>query len=419
MHTQFLTHIDQHIQHIFADLKMRGPLETLQHRETSYNDFLKLGLPKRTDKTWQYMSLKQLFQEGMCCISKPDEVKLPMHAKELPHHVEIYNGQLAGTKNIPQGVSVGTILGLSLPTATLEHTYSSSIGALVEAASPDEVVIYIAPNAQIETPLSLGLIADATGSLFLPHRVRLIVGEGASLTLDEEYISTKHGSVTSAFLLDIELGARAHLEYISSLDERYEQMYIRSVRVHADTMSSMHYVSYLGNSSLVNQSFQIYLAGEKAQADIGVVSMPSLAGVHSSILSVKHVADETVSNQLVKIVANDKATGQFYGTIEIPSNKHKIEAHQQVRGLFTSDEARINCVPELRIYSDDVVCSHGLSVGHVDEESLAFAQSRGLSEQHARQMLLYGFLSEPLQKIKNNVVRKRLVHTLEKQMKLY
>jgi Fe-S cluster assembly protein SufD len=124
--------------------------------------------------------------------------------------------------------------------------------------------------------------------------------------------------------------------------------------------------------------------------------------------TMNHMAPHSTSNELYKGVLKGKASGVFYGKINVFKDAQKTNAFQSNRNLLLSDDASVNAKPALEIYADDVKCSHGSTTGQLDEKALFYLRSRGISQDRAVQLLLEGFLSEVINEVKNESLRNRV-----------
>ena len=139
---------------------------------------------------------------------------------------------------------------------------------------------------------------------------------------------------------------------------------------------------------------KIRLTQETAESHLSVVYLSDQAHENKLTCRMEHLVGKTKSNQLIKGVATGKTKGIFEGIIYIAPDAQKCEGYQKHAAVLLSEEAQVRCVPELNIYADDVMCSHGSAVGSLDEEQLFYLKARGIPEIKAKEMLLKGFLSE-------------------------
>ena len=148
------------------------------------------------------------------------------------------------------------------------------------------------------------------------------------------------------------------------------------------------YLLLMGNEANLN----VHLIGENAKVNIKAVYLSQTNQNNKLNFCVEHSAGGTYSSQLIKGVAAGNGRTEFYGIIRIPKDCQKCEGAQTHKGLLLSDDAVIKATPELEIYADDVKCSHGSSIGFLDETALFYLMSRGVDEKTATQMLIKAFL---------------------------
>jgi len=162
----------------------------------------------------------------------------------------------------------------------------------------------------------------------------------------------------------------------------------------------------LGGVGRVNLSLQVDLVGTGAEFKLDGLFIASSSSFTSVNVKVNHLSPDTTSRQLVKGIAADTATGSFSGMIYVARDAQRTDAMQQNRNLQLTDTAHILTHPGLEIYADDVKCSHGATVGQLDEESVYYMRQRGVSEAEARRMQLQGFAAEIIDRCPSEEVRK-------------
>jgi Fe-S cluster assembly protein SufD len=150
----------------------------------------------------------------------------------------------------------------------------------------------------------------------------------------------------------------------------------------------------LGVGESASLSLSVDLAGEGAAFHLHALSVAAGEGRAAIDVRVNHLAGNCVSRQLVKSIAADAATGSFTGLVHVAPGAQLTDAGQRNQNLQLSDTAHIHTQPGLEIYADDVKCSHGATIGRLDEEAVYYMRQRGLSEAEARRMQLHGFADE-------------------------
>ena len=194
----------------------------------------------------------------------------------------------------------------------------------------------------------------------------------------------------------------------------FEQVFVdESVNLHLIQEAGSRVKIHLINFSSATNSITIEQAGEGCETEI--YALAYLHGEESVTTEthVKHAVGGGKSNQLIKLVLDDKACGRFIGDLKIVPDAQQTEAHQTNRNLLLSDEAEMRTQPQLEIYADDVQATHGASTGQLDESALFYMQQRGISKQKARQLLVNAFMKEVLDSISDSAIRDQLLNTID------
>jgi Fe-S cluster assembly protein SufD len=229
----------------------------------------------------------------------------------------------------------------------------------------------------------------------LRHRISL--GEGAQLTLIE--LAKGEGVYWHDPVSDIALAAGAKLTHIRLQDESREAFHLATIRAHlAEGAAYDHFTATIG-ARLSRAEIGAVLAGRTALAHLNAVQL--LGGTqHGDFTSmVRHQAPACASRQTVKSVLAGSAHGVFQGRIEVARGAQQTDGFQLSQALLLSPGAEMDIKPELEIYADDVKCSHGATIGALDEEQLFYLRARGIPAEQARAMLIRAFLEEALEPV--------------------
>lgn len=388
----------------------------------------KIALPTRKTETWRYSPLKK------------DLLDLPlaMEPQSIDENVILISaGRLVNQLELPEGVRVDEVCPQSV--TSLHSTPSISSGTeesgteeprclslskaprfsqrhpmvclnAVEANS--QITITIDKNINVSEPIEI-VYLDAPGTR-TNARVLVQVGANASVQLLERNISTDNYT-NSVMQIELADGAKAfhhqmichdnthtHAVFVSQAkDSRFEQFVLCSskgfCRLDVD-------VDLRGEGASC-KSQGAYLLTEKAHFDY-----------HSYV---KHNASHTRSDVDFRGLIDDHATGVFHSSAIATKDKKQIEAHQHNHNLLMSSTAKINTQPVLEIDTDDIACSHGATVGQIDEEAVFYCQSRGIRESKARAMLTQSFLARQSNCIQNVSLAKRFKCALCDSMKAH
>jgi Fe-S cluster assembly protein SufD len=269
--------------------------------------------------------------------------------------------------------------------------------ALINAEHAEQgITLDIPPGVDAGTVLLISQAGGTEPFAFHP-RHRITLGEGAQLTLIEIAKGTGvywHNPVT-----DIVLHEGAKLSHVRLQDESREAFSLATIRAEiAENAVYEHFTATIG-AKLSRTEIHAALIGTNALAHLNAAQL--LTGTqHGDFTSViAHKAPNCASRQTVKSVLAENARGVFQGRIEVAKVAQKTDGYQMSQALLLSPNAEMDIKPELEIFADDVKCSHGATIGALDEEQVFYLRSRGIPEAQARSMLIRAFLEEALEPV--------------------
>ena len=217
---------------------------------------------------------------------------------------------------------------------------------------------------------------------------------------------------------DIEVSINKNIEFLLSLNSKVHHIYIskfnKNTNIEKDLScniadnASYEYSSIQRPLSHVKIDSTIKLNGENAKCNFAEAIQLDEKANFSHILKIAHHASSTISKQRHNLIANGESSGKFHGTIFAEKNIYNIEADQLSKNLLLSDDANIKSFPILEIYTDSIRCSHGSSVGMINENQLAYLMARGIEKKLAINMIIEGLLNDILPHEKNQLIRSLL-----------
>jgi Fe-S cluster assembly protein SufD len=214
-------------------------------------------------------------------------------------------------------------------------------------------------------------------------------------------------------LTDVVLGEDAQVEHYKVQDEPETAFHLAllDVRQHRGSRFGSHSIMLGGR--IARQEVRVSLQEEGAEVSLDGLYLPRGEQVHDNTIFVDHAAINCTSHQLYKGVLGGRGRGVFNGHIMVRAGADGTDANQKNKNLILSDRAEADTRPRLEIYADDVKCTHGAAVGQMDEQAVLYLRSRGLSAQAARQLLVYAFVHEMVDRIALAPVREQLQALLE------
>jgi Fe-S cluster assembly protein SufD len=261
----------------------------------------------------------------------------------------------------------------------------------------------------VEAPISLLFISVLGGEPSMAHPRNLIVAEeNSQASIVEDYISLGSGVFFSNAVTELIAGDNAVISHYLIEREDSKSLNVSTLFTRQGRSSNVASHSVLLGGALVRNSVHPVLAGEGAECLINGLFIGKGRQHLDNYMLVEHASPHCSSRQFYNGILDDHAHGVFHGRIVVQKDAQKTDAKQTNRNLLLSDNAQIDTKPQLEIYADDVKCTHGATIGQVEEQALFYLRSRGIDEASARGLLLYAFASECLDRMSCAPVREYL-----------
>ncbi len=224
----------------------------------------------------------------------------------------------------------------------------------------------------------------------------------------EHYVTLADGVYLSNAVTELVAGENAIIHHYLIEEESAHAFNVETLRIEQGRSSQVTSHSLLFGGAIVRNNVHPVLAGEGAYCLINGLFMGAGTQHLDNYMKVEHASAHCDSRQFYNGILDDQARGVFHGRIVVHPGAQKTDAKQTNRNLLLSDSAQIDTKPQLEIYADDVKCTHGATIGQLDEGAIFYLRSRGIPEQEARAILLLGFAGESLQRMKSEVIRTHL-----------
>jgi len=398
-----------------------GPEWVRVLRDGAAKQFHAHGLPTRKDEAWKYTGLGSLEQSGTRLAKEVETtvVSFPAPVIEAEHPVGMLDGRMLELiGELPTGVTLlplekalsAGMTGLqelleSLPPSKQKQLSSDGFSALNTATLENGVVIHVAANVDGGQFLlnwsTTDAGADGDARLF-NSRVCMILEAGAKLELIEQFESQNANTTNLVFQAD--LGKGAALQHIRLQQESHDAGLITRTEVAQQTDSEYSYFGFDLGGGLVRHDLHCRLLGSAAKASLNGAYLLDGSRHVDNHAKVDHMAPGGFSEQYFRGVAGDSGKAVFNTAVYVHPGADGTEAKQSNANILLSKRAEIDTKPELEIYADEVIASHGATVGQLDEQAIFYLRSRGLNEEQARQILTTAFC----QSVSDNLVDRQL-----------
>ena len=295
--------------------------------------------------------------------------------------------------------------------------YRHAFAALNAALAEDGAFIELPPRTIIEEPIELVFFSttDGTPLLSSPRSV-VLAGPESGVTVVETYAGRAGDRYCTNAVTEVVLAEGAHVEHHKIQDESEHAFHLASLEVHEgrDSRFSSHLIS-LG-SQLARHEVEVRLTAEGAEVDLDGLYLPRGTQHHDNPILIEHAAPHCTSRQRYKGIADDHGHGVFNGRVVVRPGSFGTDARQTNKNLLLSDQAEVDTRPRLEIFADDVLCTHGATVGRLDEDALFYLRSRGIPHAIARDLLTHGFAQEMVARWHPAALRARVESLLDHRL---
>ncbi|QWF70010.1 Fe-S cluster assembly protein SufD [Methylomonas paludis] len=418
-HQTYLTAYPQYA----ADLADETGLWLQAFRQSAWQEFSSHGFPTIREEEWRYTNLaalnKTLYQPVAAQLLA--ETSLTAYRLADAWSVVLVNGRLVQSLSrldgLPDGVSLQSIaLALQNPNADLQNllgkaalTSEHSMIAFNAAWFTDGVWLDVAPGTVLNKTIQIIHIVTDVNALAATRNV-LHVHSGAQLEVLETYVGSSETYLTTAvnecFLeADAEL-TLYKLQAEAAKATHFGGTYVKQARDSRFTQHNFALGAGLARSDIHSD---LDFAAECRLNGLTVASQRQHIDNHTRI---NHNQPQGISREYYKAVLDQRARGVFQGRVVVAEQAQKTDSEMNNRNLLLSADAEVDSKPQLEIYADDVKCSHGLTVGQLDEKSVFYLQSRGIDHLSARHILTFAFANEMLDKVDNPSLKAQLFQVL-------
>lgn len=433
-----LTYIDWYLkkfEEFEAGLNGHRELHVNKIRREAIDVFRKEGFPTPRQEEWKYTNLKSLSGQQFPLAKFPGEVSrediAPFFFRTDSKRVLVFvNGYFS--RELSRVESDSKILVLdNLKNAFLTHQNlvkkyfatgadyrKNSVAALNTAFALEGAFIYVPAGVQISEPIYLLHISHPGDSSFQAHpRSLFVIDENSTVQIVEAHYHLSDFPYFNNRVSEIHISAGARLNHITIQDESQQAFCLSTGVVRQEANSEYRNIRLDIGGALVRNDLNVHLKGEGGETHLYGLYLGNGHQHIDNHTLVDHQRSNCVSNELYKGILTDKARGVFSGAIIVQQDAQKTNAFQSNKNLLLSSEAEVDSRPQLKIFADDVRCTHGATIGQLDEEALFYLRQRGISEEDANVMLRYAFATDILAEIKPEFIRKKVEERVNRRFR--
>jgi Fe-S cluster assembly protein SufD len=403
-------------------------------RKAAIDRFAELGFPTTHNEEWKYTNVAPIarvpFQPALGApLAAPELERLPFADLECSRLVFLnghYCPELSSLGALPQGVKAGHLAG-ALAASRQKHgstlleehlaRYASfhnhPFVALNTAFMEDGALVEVPRDVVLARPILLLFLATTNGQPAVVHpRNLILVGRGSQASFIEGYAGLDQqvgeGIYFTNAVTEVVADEGTVIDYCKVQQESDASFHLATLQVHLARSSSVTTHSIALGGALVREEINTVLDGEGAECLLDGLYMVSGTQHVDNHTVIDHAKPHCGSRELYKGVLDGHSSGVFNGKIVVRKDAQKTDSKQSNKNLLLSEDAVVNTKPQLEIYADDVKCTHGATIGQVDQEAIFYLRSRGIGLEEARSLLIQAFAKEIVARIKFEPLRARL-----------
>ena len=403
-------------------------------RTEAIEQFEKAGFPNRKHEEWKYTSLNSLVKNDYSVFPKGDATVEFKEVKQyFLHEIEsykivfidgVYSSFLSDTTH--EGADI-CILSSALKQPKykmiVDHYFgkisskNDSLTSLNTAFSKEGVFVNIPKNVVLPKPIQI--LHFSTGNekeIMLQPRNLIVVGENSHVQIYERHQSLSDNTVLTNAVTEVFAHKRAIADIYKIQNDRKTSSIIDNVYVHQKGSSIVSVNTFSFGGNITRNNLEFHQEGEHITSNLnGITVIGAKQHVDNHTL-VHHKQENCESHEMYKGIYDDSATGVFNGKVIVDKLAQKTNAYQQNDNILIGDKASINAKPQLEIFADDVKCSHGCTIGQLDDSALFYLQSRGIPQKEAKALMLFAFCNDVVEKIKIPGLKPRINKILAQKL---
>jgi Fe-S cluster assembly protein SufD len=427
----------ENIQERFVELQSNnqdGQLATL--RQNAFEAFNRMGVPTSKHEEWKYTRIGGLFNKEFdiarhVSLTSDDIAEFRLPGYQNANELVFINGAYTPALSVVRSKELEV---LPLQDAAADERFSAIISknlgqsgryvkdgihALNTAFMQEGVFVHVRKGKTTEHPVYIYNITDARSVNILSQPRSLFhIAENAEVQIVETYATLGLCESFTNQVMEAVVERDARVEYYKIQNDAAHTHQVSTTLFRQVSKSFVHAVTITLNGGIVRNNLNFGMAADNSESHMyGLYFLKGKTHADNHTV-VDNIQPNCLSNELYKGIIDDQATAVFNGKIFVQPLAQKTNAFQSNKNILLSDAATVNTKPQLEIFADDVKCSHGCTVGRLDEEGMFYLRSRGISEQTARALLVHAFAVDILEHIKPEPIRAYVDQLIEERLQL-
>lgn len=391
---------------------LTNPISNVENSD-AFSYFLNNGIPTNKDEEWKYTSLKQLISNDFSIEAKGEEIsqdELDKSTLKTKHQIIFLNGEMVKKPEI-DGVLVTSYTDKN-------PSFEDAFTALNAAYANNGYRIHVEKNVHLKDSIEVIFLSKNTTNNFIQYRNRIDLNENSSIKIIEHFKCLDKNLCFTNSLTNINLDKSSNIEFNKLQNHNDFQIVVDNTIINQDEKSYSTINTLLLGGKFTRNNLSFYQNGEYCESNMNGVVILNNNEFGDNHTYVDHKNANCESNELYKGIYLDKSKGVFNGKIMVRPDAQKINAFQANNNLLLSENSSINSKPQLEIYADDVKCSHGCTIGQLDDNALFYMRTRGISKEDAKTILTFAFASEAIEKLTIDELADITKKEMEKKLNL-
>lgn len=398
-------------------------------KKAAYEDLKSLSFPTNRDEEWRFTDIKRIGRRSFTNAPKVTDTIATYDTATVPEAKNstivfvngLFNESLSKVSNLPSGVILTDIqTAIRNHSSLVEKHFNTAnnfegdyFERLNTAFFEDGLFVYVPADTKLDATLHLVYLSEGTEEFATFPRNLIIAEHHAEFTVVEEYVGNDNHAYLTTSMSEVILGAEAKMAHVRLQKDGLDAFHINRIVSKLERGADLQSYTISLGSSLFRNDVRAIMNGEGSHATLDglvLVSGTQLSDTHSIM---DHKTPHCTSHQLHKTIVDGGSTSVFNGKIFVRKDAQKTDAFQENHNLQLSVDGQVYTKPQLEIFADDVKCSHGATVGQLNEEQEFYLRSRGLSDLECREVLTYGFATEVIESLPVESIKEDLKKAVE------
>lgn len=423
-------------EHILFDRRGKQPTIMESLRDEAIKNFENIGFPTTKLEDWKYTNLRSVLTNDYKLFSNSKDIPVDYSEiqKYLVHNIDsydlvfingVYSSYLSSTTHDEADVCVlSSAMRQGKYQTIIENFYnkiantSEHFVALNTAYTKDGAYIHIPNNVILSRPIQITYFTTGEDKLISHPRNLVVLGDNSAVKIIERHQTINGKENLSNAVTEIHVGKNAHLDYYKIQNDDHAASLVDSTysTQERDSVSSVRTFSFGGN--ITRNSLNFIQKDVNCNSVMEAISLGEGNQLIDHHTFVEHMSPNCESHQLYRTVLGEASKGVFNGKVLVDADAQKIDAFQQNNNILLSPNAGIDSKPQLEIFADDVKCSHGCTVGQLDDDAMFYLKSRGIPEKEAKALMLFAFCADVLESIEIPELKNRITNIIARKLEV-